>query len=337
ADYHSIGNIEGPSPFSRTGPSIWNVVKPDVVEIGGDLSRSRDANPLTIGKRKETSLELPRRTDGGIPVDISEVGTSFSAPVVAHLAAILQTLLPDESSLLYRGLIAQSAQWPQWRLSPDEYFNNFSHFGFGLPNLERATRNSENRITFYSRGRKAIRSKEIHFFEIPIPEEIRSIGSEYDILIEVTLSYCAKPRRTRRNARKYLSTWVEWVSSKLDESMETFVNRESIVEEKTEVRRAEEIPWMLRERDDWGQVGGIKRNIGTLQKDWATVKSHQLEESFSIAVRGRQGWDTTDTYPAYYSLIVSMEATNAEIQLYNRIRTEVEVRSQIEIPIRVLQ
>ncbi len=335
-DYHSIANINGPSPFSRTGPAIWNVLKPDVVEFGGNLMRSRDTRLLLVANWPQTSLELPRRSDQGVLFDRSEVGTSYSAPKIAYQAAMLQALLPQESSLLYRGLIAQSARWPVWTSGGDENFDRFAHFGLGLPNLERASRNSENRITFYSLGRKPILSREIHFFEVPIPDEIRRIGTEYDILIEVTLSYSAKPRRTRRNLRKYLSTWVEWISSKRDESMESFVNRAEIEGDQTQVQHSGEIPWMLRERDDWGQVNGIKRNVGTLQKDWATIKSHQLGESFSIAVRGRQGWDTTDKYPAYYSLIVSMEATNAEIELYSRIRNEVQVRSQIEIPIRVL-
>ncbi len=335
-DYHAIGDSEGPSPFSRTGPSIWNVVKPDVVEIGGNLMRSRDSNPLIINNPEELSLQLPRRSDTGHLVDRSEIGTSFSAPMVAHLAAILQRILPDESSLLYRGLIAQSARWPNWRLTQEEYYNNFAHFGFGRPDFERASRNSENRITFYSRGRKQILAKEIHFYEIPIPEEIRRIGSEDDVLIEVTLSYVAKPRRTRRNPRKYLSTWVDWVSSKLGESMDSFVNWAEKNGDPTQVQNATEIPWVLRDRDDWGQVNDLKRNIGTLQKDWATIKSHQLGDSFSIAVRGHKGWDTADVYPAYYSLVVSLETQNSEIKLYNSIRAEVEVRSRIEIPIRVL-
>ncbi len=335
ADYDSIGDMDGPAPFSRTGPSIWNVIKPDVVALGGNLMRSRDTLLLTISRPPETSLELVRRSDSGVLVGRSEVGTSFSAPFVAHQAAILQGLLPGESSLLYRGLIAQSARWPDWRSGTNNNFNNFAHFGFGLPSLERATKNSENRITFYSTNRRPIQSKEIHFFEVPIPEAIRRIGAEYDILIEVTLSYVGKPRRTRRNPRKYLSTWVEWVSSKLNESMDSFAGRVEIEGDQSQVQHSGEIPWMLRDRDDWGQVDGLKRNVGTLQKDWAVVKSYQLEESFSIAVRGRQGWDTTDRYPAYYSLIVSLEATNAEIELYDRIRTEVEIRERVNIGIQV--
>ena len=35
---------------------------------------------------------------------------------------------------------------------------------------------------------------EAHIFQIPIPEELSSVGEDYDILIEITLSYAANPR-----------------------------------------------------------------------------------------------------------------------------------------------
>jgi subtilisin family serine protease len=43
-----------------------------------------------------------------------DVGTSFAAPKVSHIAAILQSLFPERSALLYRALIVQSARWPSW-------------------------------------------------------------------------------------------------------------------------------------------------------------------------------------------------------------------------------
>ena len=48
----------------------------------------------------------------GPAYDRDEVGTSFSAPKVARIAAKLHHLLPQEPALLYRALIVQSARWP---------------------------------------------------------------------------------------------------------------------------------------------------------------------------------------------------------------------------------
>ena len=54
------------------------------------------------------------------------------------------------------------------------------------------------------------------------PAQLRGQADEFDIRIEVTLSYVAQPRRTRRNLRRYLSTWVDWKSSKLGEGINDF-------------------------------------------------------------------------------------------------------------------
>jgi hypothetical protein len=330
-DYRSIGDLEGPSPFSRSGPTIWNVIKPDVVAVGGNLVRTTDDVHLRVKEHPETCLELPRKSDGGKQKDSSVVGTSFSAPMVAHYVTKLQDAFPEESTLLYRGLIAQSARWPNWESVHSSLATNFSHFGFGLPSFDRASSNSENRITFYSRGRKEISAKTIHFYEIPIPEVIRRPGLEHDVLMEVTLSYVAKPRRTRKNPRKYLSTWVDWTSSNLREPVDQFMDR-SVKSGRAYLSTSfPEISWVLGETKNEGQVEELKRNVGTLQKDWAVIKSYNLEESFSVAVRGHEGWDTSDEYPAFYSLIVSLEVINADIQLYEEIRNEVDFRSQIEI------
>ena len=66
---------------------------------------------------------------------------------------------------------------------------------------------------------------EAHIFQIPIPEELSSVGEDYDILIEITLSYAANPRRTRRHIKGYLSTWLDWCCSRIGESAETFAQR----------------------------------------------------------------------------------------------------------------
>ena len=91
--------------------------------------------------------------------------------------------------------------------------------------MERATTNTDYRTTFISAGETDIKAGECHVYEVPIPESMRRPGDDYDILIEVSLSYVAQPRRTRRNLRRYLSTWVDWKSSRLVESLDSFRRR----------------------------------------------------------------------------------------------------------------
>lgn len=208
--------------------------------------------------------------------------------------------------------------------------------GYGLPNIERATTNSPFRVTLITSGRIGISARETHIYQVPIPESLRGIGDEYDILVEVTLSYVAKPRRTRRNLRKYLSTWVDWTSSKVGESPKSFLNRILYDGDDALIENQEgSIPWKIGAHINWGEAQGLKRNAGTLQKDWSIIKPYQLPSGFCVAVVGHEGWDKNPESKAYYSLVVSFEAINQEIEVYEPIRAQIEIEQSIETKIKV--
>jgi hypothetical protein len=332
------------SAFSRAGFGIWDVVKPEVVEFGGDNLRT-DGSPPDVGTPDHARAcypELVRSTmyPPGPAYDRDTVGTSFAAPKVTHIAARLQRVLPDEPCLLYRALIVQSARWPAWArdAGPEVQAQTIRRIGYGVPDLERATANSDYRTTLIAGsdprdpGRELrIRAGEAHIFQVPIPAAMRSQADEYDILIEVTLSYAAQPRRTRRNLRRYLSTWVDWKSSKLGEAVESFRLRALKDQEDEGLARGTNIPWMLHENPNWGTIRGVKRNSGTVQKDWAVVKSNTLPESFCIAVVGHQGWSKDPASSARYAIAVSFEVLGREIPIYEQLRVAVEdLQAEIE-------
>src|SRR5262249_39711415 len=160
-------------------------------------------------------------------------GTSFSTPKVTRIAARLQEVLPNESCLLYRALIVQSARWPDWTATatPAERGNIVRWIGYGIPDMERATTNTDHRTTLVTSGDKLIKAGGCHIYQVPIPPELRKPSDEFDVLVEVTLSYSAEPRRTRRNRRRYLSTWLDWKSSNRGEPLESFRRRAMKTEE----------------------------------------------------------------------------------------------------------
>ncbi|MEE8452763.1 MAG: hypothetical protein V3R99_12640 [Thermoguttaceae bacterium] len=144
-------------------------------------------------------------------------------------------------------------------------------------------------------------------------------------MIEVTLSYVAQPRRTRRNRRRYLSTWVDWKSSKLGESIESFRRRVLKGEDGNDnAARGATLRWTLGAQEDHGDIEGAKRSSGTVQKDWAVVKSNALPDNFCIAVMGHQGWSKDPDSEAHYSLAVSCEIVGREIPIYDDLRVAVE-------------
>lgn len=340
---NSFAGVSQPSSFSRTGPGIWSVIKPEVVEYGGDFAYD-SGNPPNLSITTEVAPQLVRSTlHGGPAYGNDRVGTSFAAPKVSHILAAIQTTLSNEPALLYRGLLIQSARWPDWTSSYPDKNQVIRSIGYGIPDVERATTNTEYRITLITQGEMIIRARQVHIYEVIIPEELRHPSDAFEILVEVTLSYKAQPRRTRRTRSRYLSTWLEWQTSKCNESREAFLNRMIQVAENDRVIENEPnseqgssngaIQWTIRERSDWGQVRGFSRNNGTVQKDWATLQSHEFAEGFYLAVIGHEGWNTEIDASVPYSLVVSFEAVNQDIEIYSRIAVvnQVEIETQVEV------
>jgi hypothetical protein len=335
----SLSQKDKPSAFSCSGLGIWDTIKPEVVEYGGDFAQDEGAPP-NISYPKDLCPELVRSTlNGGPAIACDQVGTSFAAPKVSHIAACLAAELPDESCLLYRALIVQSARWPDWARADDvDKLHVLRQIGYGIPKLDRALGNAPNRITLLTRGGdRSIKARQAHIYQVKLPEELRSPGEELEILVEVTLSYKAQPRRTRRNRRKYLSTWLDWDCSKRGEDPERFLERvlkDYDAPEDTE-KGDKLFSWTLGKRQkNHGKTQGASRSAGTLQKDWTSVKSFELTEAFCIAVVGHEGWNNDPDATAPYSLVVSFEAVQANIPIYApfvEAQVELEVEQQTEI------
>lgn len=331
-DWQSIGNKNEVSAYSRIGTGIWGHIKPDIVEYGGGLQISKNGqNQIS---NKDTSTELVRSTlNGGGAYAKESVGTSFASPKAVHIAAELYKLYSADDNVnnLIRALLVQGARLPESLFQTPTKIG-IQQLGYGIPSLDRVTRNSEHRITFYNT--KTICAEQGQIYSLKIPEGLRNQGDEYDVLIEVTLAYTAKNRRTRQKTKSYLGTWLEWQSSKLSDSYDVFkANMLSELKGEKIERAAENnrdiIQWKIRERIDWG-VENISRNSSTLQKDWAVLKSYELREELHFAVRAHKGWDANKE-PVPYALTVSIEILGKNIPIYNEIRLENGIEISIEV------
>ncbi len=325
--WRSIATASGaPSAFGRSGPGIWGVIKPEVVEQGGDFLVSDGAPPAVatpdVGANCYT--ELVRSTRNGGPAHARDcVGTSFAAPQVARIAARLQAVLPEEPCLLYRALIAQSARWPAWAngLSPAEQAALLRRIGYGIPDLDRATTNTDQRVTLITSGKTKLEAGGCHIYQVPVPERLRRPGEDHQIRIDVTLSYSTATRRTRRK-HAYQATWLDWVTNRRDELLEPFVERAIKREAEYANQGRETFNWTVHPQVQYG-LSGANRSAGTLQKDWAYINSYNLPRDFCIAVRGHQGWNTSPDSSAAYTLAVTFEATGGELSVYEEVRAEV--------------
>ncbi len=329
-DWQALAEQNAVSGFSRIGPGMWGQVKPDLVEYGGGIVVSRDGS-FRIATNDQTAIELVHSTlHGGNAIGKFEVGTSFSTPKVTHIAAVLKGIYPNEGVNLIRALLVQGARLPGNFFNKPTYLS-LRHLGYGHPSLERVIKNSDYRVTFYNTDN--IKAGQAHLYTMSIPSSLTDPGEEYDVLIEVTLAYTARVRRTRQKIKSYLATWLDWTSSKLNETFEEFSERALKPEDPDSVRRpsvdpGDTIQWKIRETSDRGDVKGMNRNQGSLQKDWVILKSHQLPEQLSFAVRGHKGWDQNfEEIP--YAITVSIEILGSEIPIYE----DIKIANQVEIGI----
>jgi hypothetical protein len=124
---------------------------------------------------------------------------------------------------------------------------------------------------------------------------------------------------------------LDWKSSKLGEDINDFRLRAMKEESDAEPAQASVLPWTLQNSSDKGFIRNTKRSNGTVQKDWAVVKSNTLPDDFCIAVVGHQGWSRDPDSTARYAMAVTLEVVGQEISIYEPLRAAViELRQQIE-------
>lgn len=329
-DFITMGKNGEASSFTRVGPGIWDSIKPDVVEYGGTHAINKNGTTVVLTTPTEVCPELIRRSPQGPAFSKDDIGTSFAAPKVAYIASEIQKVLPNSSALLYRALIAQSAQWFNIRssLSNEECQTLLRRIGYGMPDVERATHNNKYRVTLVSVETMEVGDGEAHIYTVKMPQEMRDLGEDYSVLLEITLSYAAKPKRTRRSHHNYLSTWLDWTCSKKNESRHDFEAR--IFKADLSGQDDGQFPWLIHERANWGRAKNFARSKQTLQKDWCIINASELSDEFCIAVRGHKGWGSL--FKAKYVLAVSFEALDQNLDIYEYIRLNnlVEVETEID-------
>ncbi len=333
-DYKAMAGSNYVSPFSRTGLGMWGCIKPDVVEFGGDFMKNKLSEEIVTNEF--TSPELVNSTlYGASSVGKDSCGTSYSTPKVSYIASRPQTEHPNESAQMYRALIIQSARLPE-HCFHQPTVNDFRYYGYGVPDINRALNNSKSRITFIQDGK--VGPKKADIYRLKIPEELKGEGKDFRLLVEVTLSFTSKTRLTRKGSHQYLANWLDWRSSKYNESFTSFRNRtlqylEGQVDDESIDEGVNVIQWVVRENPKWG-VKGLSRNNSTVQKSWAIIEPQQFAEEFSLAIVGHIGWDKNLENETPYALCVSFEVLDSQMNIYNLLaeaQVEVDLETEIEL------
>ena len=105
-----VARHDQPSPFTRSGPSINNAIKPELVAYGGNLAVNTRFGGFHVWRGLGEISVNKDFTAGNLWGERS--GTSFAAPHVAHLAARLLREIPESHPNLIRALLVAHAIHP---------------------------------------------------------------------------------------------------------------------------------------------------------------------------------------------------------------------------------
>jgi hypothetical protein len=332
------------SPYSTTSVSFSRTwpVKPDIVMEGGNVAH--DGGSLFQAGLPSMSL-VSTYHDFARGLLVPTWATSAAAAQVARLAARLQRGHPEFWPETIRGLIVSSARWtPRMkthlpkdpRQSARE--NLVRRFGLGVPDEVRATMSAKDALTLV--GQYTIhpfddgRLREIHLHELPWPRDALASLGESPVTLRVTLSYFVEPNPGRRGWKlrhSYASHGLRFDVKGPLEPVEDFharLNQMAYDESMGERPKAQGAGanWFL---------GSQVRHRGSLHTDIWSGTAIELAERGVLAVYPVSGWwkerkarDRSEV-GSRYALIVSIEAPEAEVDIWT------PVAQMVGVPIEV--
>ncbi len=327
-----IATVNQPSPFTRHGPTVGGAIKPELVDYGGNWAINTRAGANTLVPNcglGELSTNWQSISDGRLFADDS--GTSFAAPHVAYLAAMLQNEVPDASPNLMRALLVVHARIPE---ETEQLFNTDndtvrSICGYGRVDSKGLFRSLENEVTLIAEG--SIPNKKHHFYEIPVPEDFLSRGRRLRE-ISVALAYTPYVRSTRIDYRSSRMSFKLVVADDISDVSARF-------NAATDQEAYDAIKEVGKEVGDNRSVTSVQRNKGTVQSaTWcfrqfnsnAKLKNKKL---FVVATRHDFPWGEPHcaTNEDYALVVAFRDRENEEARLYTQIQNRLQARMRARV------
>lgn len=174
-------------PFNKQNKSYF---KPDVIESGGDWEYN--AQFRYIGTGLQASLEV-LSSNRSISFD-NQVGSSYSAPLVANIGAKIQKIYPDIRAQSIKALIINAASLDLINFEDNHQPLLNKMAGHGLTNEFKSKLSNDNSITMLIE--ESISPEEVKIFPINFPEYLVSNAitkSQGVLRITATLCFSFEP------------------------------------------------------------------------------------------------------------------------------------------------
>lgn len=328
---------------SNSTSALWEhqwPIKPDIVMEGGNCS----TDGMTVSDHHSLKLltadkEYPKYTF--LPFG----DTSGAAGLAAKMAAELRTAYPEFWPETIRALMIHSANWTEKMLG-NRAFTHLNEaerkillrsVGYGVPVLEDALYSANNSLTLiaertiqpYHLVGSEGKSKEYHLFKLPWPEGVlNDVLFDQDVTLKVTLSYFIEPNPGSKSKRyvnnfHYHSHALEFAVIKEHETLAKFKRRISAAGELDGDK--------VDTKDEKWSIKRV-RSRGSVKKDFVTMSGADMAVRNMIAVFPKPGWYRTRkklgkaNSVVRYSLVVTLETANVEIDLVTPVRNLIEIQ-----------
>ncbi len=184
----SIVKINEPSPFSRRGPGANYIVKPDVIDYGGNLSRNYSI----------AGLGMKGMDPYGNVIEGN--GTSYSTPRITQKFAAIYDEMVDKNILMAKAILIHSARMNSRELLDNDP-ENIKCYGFGMPsnNVNDILLCSEDEVTIVFK-QKVKQGTHLEMIDFPFPESLIKNGKYYG---EVGMTLVYNPILDEKYGREY--------------------------------------------------------------------------------------------------------------------------------------
>ncbi|MEB0284298.1 S8 family peptidase [Sphingomonas sp. 10B4] len=341
AGWDSVAPAGDLSPASRTS-TIWDrqwPIRPDVVFEGGNFAHD-GVNPAEAIDDLQLITTHYRPT---MRLFDSFGDTSAACALAANFSARIMAERPELWPETVRALMVHSAEWtPAMRAwfnaagSQTQKAALLRRYGWGVPDLGRALLSASNDATLmiedallpFRREKSQIKTRDMHLHHLPWPrDELLALG-EQDVELRVTLSYFVEPNPGERGwtrRHRYASHSLRFAVKRSLENLQQFrqrINRAAQSEEEGNVGAAAG-------GDDW--LLGTVRDRGSVHSDVWRGSAAALADRDAIGIFPVGGWWKEKPNlqrwerSARYSLLVSLRAPDAEIDLYAAIENQIGI------------
>lgn len=314
-----IARRDQPSPFTRSGPTVGNAIKPELIAYGGNHAVNERVSNQPISRHGLGELSTCNDFAAGRLL-AEESGTSFAAPHVAHLAARILAEHPQTDHNLLRALLVAHARWPEpCEALLSDKAERLRLCGYGKIDRTALDRSNEQVVTLIAND--AIPDRHHHFYEVPVPDSFIE-GRQRVREISIALAHSPVVRTTRIS---YKSCEMEFRLVWTDDLAQVtrMFNAATSREEYQRLAEANS-----------PRIGARNRGAGTVQADCWTVRrvpaERRAQKLFVVVTRIDESWgrELTLTEEPYALVVTLRDRENAEAKLYTQLQARLRARLQ---------